>query len=164
MNACYNGGMKKNTKPNSAKHFPYQFTKTMIALAIAVIALCLIGTGLSVYRLYKSGIHGFTDALQSPLLIAICLFCIVLMISILTKSQYVIDDTHYTTQFGFIKSKFAIKDITALELNTDTKKLTVFVGEEYSVLSLSPAWQDEFIAALRKVKPEIEFTFTLAEK
>jgi hypothetical protein len=51
-----------------------------------------------------------------------------------------------------------------LELNTDTYKLTVFIGEQYSVLSLSPEWNDEFITAIRAVNPNIEFTFTLAEK
>ena len=48
-------------------------------------------------------------------------------------------------------------------LDSDTKKLTVYVGEEYSVLSLSPDWTDEFIKALQDVKPSIEFSFTLTE-
>ena len=85
------------------------------------------------------------------------------MISVLAKSQYIVDETYYTTQFGFIKSKFLIKDVTKLELDTDTQKLTVYVGEQFSVLSLSPEWNHEFIAAIREVKPDIEFTFTLSE-
>ncbi len=157
-------GMKEQKTPSSAKYFKYQFTKTLISLAIAVIALCLAGIGVSVYRIVLFGIREFTDALQSPFLIAVCAFCIVLMISILAKSQYVIDENHYTVQFGFIKSKFAIKDITALVFDSDAKKLSIYIGEEFSVLSLAPAWQDEFIAALRAVKPEIDFSFTLAEK
>ncbi len=126
--------------------------------------MCAVGIGLSVYRIITFGIHGFTDTLQSPFLIAICLFCIALVMAILIKSQYVVNDTHYIVQYGFIKSKFAIKDITSLELNTTTKKLTIFVGEQYSVLTLNEKWQDEFIAAVRAVKPEIDFTFTLADK
>jgi len=102
--------------------------------------------------------------LQSPLLIAISLFCIVIIIALLVKSQYIVDDTHYTTQFGFVISRFPIKDITALVLDMDTKKLTVYMGEQFSVLSLSPEWNDEFIAALRAVNPDIEFSFTLADK
>ncbi len=136
----------------------------MLGLAIGVLVLCLAGIGVSVYRLITFGVHGFTEALQSPFLIAVCVFCIVLVISILMKSQYAVDDTHYFVQFGLIKSKFPIKDITSLELNRDAKKLTVFVGEQFSVLTLNEKWQDEFIAALREVKPEIEFTFTLSEK
>ncbi len=155
--------MKNSNQPKSAKYFKYQFTKSMLAIAFTVIALCAVGIAVSVYRLVEYGILDFLDALQSPLLIAICLFCMGLMISMLIKSQYVVDETYYTTQFGFIKSKFLIKDVTKLELDSDAKKLTVFIGEQYSVLSLSPQWVNEFIDAIRAVKPEIEFTFTLAE-
>ncbi len=151
-------------KPQTTKYFQYQFTKTIIALAIAVIALCLTGIGVSIYRIVTFGVHGLTEALQSPFLIAICAFCIALMISILVRSRYGVNKTHYIAQFGFIKSKTPIDSITSLCLDTDTKKLTVYMGEEFTVLSLSERWQDEFIAALREVKPEIEFTFTLAEK
>ena len=156
--------MDKNTQPKKAKYFKYHFTKTLIALIFLVLALCTAGIAVSIYRISKFGIAEWTDALKSPLLIAACLFCIATVLGILIKSQYVIDETHYTTQFGFIKSKFPIKDITRLELNTDTHKLIVFIGEEFSVLSLSPVWNDEFIAALREVNPDMEFTFTLAEK
>ena len=129
--------MKKNSSPNTAKHFKYQFTPTLILLSVAVILLCLTGMGISLYRIIKFGVAGVGEALKSPLLIAICVFCIALMISVLCNSQYIVDDTYYTTQFGFIKSKFPIKDVTKLELDTDTQKLTVFVGEEFSVLVLN---------------------------
>lgn len=162
--ACYNKNMKTNSTPKKAKYFKYQFTPTLILLSIAVILLCLAGMGVSIYRVVKFGVSGVSDAMKSPLLIAICAFCIVLMISVLVKSQYIVDETYYTTQFGFVKSKFPIKEVTKLELNTDTNKLTVFVGEQFSVLSLSPEWNNDFIAAIREVNPNIEFTFTLAEK
>ena len=155
--------MKKNSSPKKAKCFKYQFTPTLIVLSIAVFVLCLSGMAVSIYRIVKFGVNGFTEGLKSPLLIAICIFCIVLMISVLAKSQYIVDEQYYTTQFGFIKSKFPIKDVTKLELNTDTQKLTVYVGEQFSVLSLSPTWNDEFIAAIREVNPNIEFTFTLTD-
>ncbi len=155
--------MDKQKKPTQAKYFKYQLSKTMIALAIAVILLCGAGIGVSVYRIVAFGIHGFTDTLQSPFLIGICLLCIVIVVGILVKSQYVVDDRYYYLQFGFVKSKFAISDVTSLELNTTTNKLTVFIGEEYSVLTLNEKWREEFIAALRAVKPQIDFTFTLAE-
>lgn len=155
--------MKKKSAPTKAKYFKYQFTKTMIGLAIAVLLLSLAGIGVSIYRIVQFGIHGFTDALQSPFLIAICLLCMAIILSILIKSQYIIDDRHYIVQFGIIKSKFAIQDITSILLDSDTKKLTVYIGEEFSVLSLAIANHDEFIAALREANPHIEFTFTLAE-
>ena len=155
--------MEKNSSSKKAKCFKYQFTPTLITLSVLVIVLCLAGMGVSIYRIVKFGVGDFTETLKSPLLIAICIFCIALIVSVLAKSQYIVDEEYYTTQFGFIKSKFPIKDITKLELDMDTKKLTIFVGEQFSVLSLSPEWNDEFITAIRTVKPDIEFTFTLAE-
>jgi hypothetical protein len=156
--------MKKNPSPKKAKYFKYQFTPLLIGLSITVILLCLIGMGLSIYRIVEFGISGVNDGLKSPLLIAICVFCIALIISLLAKSQYIVDEENYTTQFGFIKSKFPIKEITKLELNMDTQKLTVYVGEQFSVLSLSPQWNDDFIAAIREVKPDIEFNFFMNGK
>ena len=138
-------------------------SKTMLFLAFGAIVLCLAGLGISIYRLVTYGVHGFSEALQSPLLIFMCLFCIALILSILIKSQYVVDEEYYTTQFGFIKSKFLIKDVTSMVLDSDTKKLTVYVGEQYSVLSLAPEWTDEFIKAIREVKPDISFSFTMPE-
>ncbi len=161
--SCYNRNMDKKKEPQEAKRFQYKLTKTMILLALAVILLCGVGIGISVYRVITFGIHDFTDTLQSPFLIAVCLFCIAIVVSILIKSQYVVSPTHYVIQFGFIKSKFLIKEITSLELNTTTNKLTVYVGEQFSVLSVNESWRDEFIAAIREVKPEIDFTFTLAD-
>ncbi len=156
--------MKNKQPPKEAKYFKYQFTKLMVLLAILVLLFCGVGIGISVYRIYRFGVHGFIGFLQSPFLILICLFAIALVCAVLVKSQYVVTDTHYITQFGFIKSKYLIKDVTALVLDSDTKKLTVYVGEEYSVLSMTPQWQDEFIAALRKINPNIDFSFTLATK
>ncbi len=155
--------MNKKNQPVAAQYFKFHLSPTMICLAIVVILLCGAGIGISVYRLIAFGIHDFTDTLQSPFLIAVCLLCIVLVVAILVKSRYYVTDTHYVTQFGFIKSKFPIKEITTMELNTTTHKLTIYVGEQFSVLNLNEKWQDEFITAVRAVNPEISFTFTLAD-
>ncbi|MBO5412059.1 MAG: PH domain-containing protein [Clostridia bacterium] len=155
--------MKKKTAPKSAIYFKYQFTKTMIGLAIAVVILCGIGIVVSALRIQKQGIRGFSDALKSPFLIAVCVFCIVTVLSIFVKSQYIVDERYFRTQFGFIRSSILIKDITSIVLNTDLKKLTVYLGEQYYVLSISPKWNETLVQALRKVNPDIDYSFTLAE-
>lgn len=134
----------------------------MIVLLIVALALCVAGLIVSIFRIRNEGIHGFTDALQSPLLIAICVFAIVFIISVLIKSQYVVTDKHYVSQFGFVKSRFLIKDVTKIELDSDTKKLTVFVGEQFMILSLPPEQNDAFVQAMREVNKDIDFSFTLA--
>ena len=134
----------------------------MIALLIVALVLCAAGLAVSIYRLYNEGVHGFTAALQSPLLIVICVFAVVFIISVWAKSQYVVTEKHYISQFGFVKSRFLIKDVTKIELDSDTKKLTVFVGEQYMVLSIVPEQNDAFVQAMRNINPKIDFSFTLA--
>lgn len=155
--------MKQQSAPQEAKNFKYRFTPVMILLSVAVILLCLGGIGLSIYRIAKYGVSGFTDTLKSPFLIAICVFGIAVVIAMLIRSRYVITKETLTMQFGFIKTKFAVKDFTSVLLDTDTHKLTVYMGEQFFVVTTSPEWNNDFVQALREVKPDIEFRFTLAE-
>ena len=136
----------------------------MLALAIVVLLLCAGGIALSVWRIIQDGIHDFGDALKSPFLIAICIFGIVVVSSLLIRSRYVVTKDTLTTQFGIIKSKFAIADFTSVLLDTDSKKLTVYIGEEFFVVTTNPEWNNDFVQALREAKPELEFSFTLTEK
>ncbi len=155
--------MKKQTLSNN-KSFKFIFTPIMVILACAVLLLCLAGIGLSVWRIIDEGIHGFTDALKSPFLIAICVFGIVIVTALLIRSQYVVTDEYLISQFGLIKSKFPLKDITSVLLDTDSRKLTVYMGEEYFVITTNPDWNNDMVQALRERNPKIDFSFTLTEK
>lgn len=150
-------------KQTIVKAFKYRFTPAMLTLAIAILALCLAGIGVSIYRIIKSVPQGFSDYLKSPLLIAISAFCIVVVIALLIKSQYVITDEYYILQFGFIKNKYPIKDIHSLELNSDSQKLTVNLKDGYTVLSLNKDECNEFVQTVQKINPDVEFSFTLSD-
>ena len=156
--------MKKQSAPQEAKTFKFRFTPLMIALACAVILLCALGIALSVWRIARDGVHGFGDVLKSPFLIAVCLFGIAVAVGVLIRSRYIVTKEYFITQFGFIKSKFPIKDFTSLLLNTDAKKLTIYMGEAYLVTSIDPEWNNDLVQAIREIKPDIEFSFTLTEK
>ena len=156
--------MRKQSAPQEAKYFKFLFTPLMLALAIVVLLLCAGGIALSVWRIIQDGIHDFGDALKSPFLIAICIFGIVVVSSLLIRSRYVVTKDTLTTQFGIIKSKFAIADFTSVLLDTDSKKLTIYMGEEFFVVTTNPEWNNDFVQALREAKPELEFSFTLTEK
>lgn len=155
--------MKTEHAPHEAKFFKFRFTPLMITLAIAVILLCAAGTALSIWRIAEYGVKGFSDVLKSPFLIAICLFGIAVVVALLIRSRYVITKDTLTMQFGFIKSKFPIEKFTSVLLDTDSKKITVYMGEEFFVVTTNPEWNNDFVQALREVKPDIEFSFTLAE-
>ena len=90
----------------------------MFILLFVAMAWCAAGLVISIFRIYNEGIHGFLDALQSPLLVAICIFAIAFIISVLAKSQYVVTDKHYISQFGFVKSRFLFYICRFLDYNT----------------------------------------------
>lgn len=155
--------MSKQNKPNTAKSFKMQFSIAIVCICVAIYLLCIVGIALSIWRIKQFGVRNFSDALQSPFLIAVCVFCIVLVTALLVKSEYAIDGEYFISRYGFIKSKFAIKDITSIILDTDTKKMTAFFSEQFIVLTTLPQNNEELVRALLAVNPDIKYSFTLAE-
>ena len=153
---------KKNTNKESVTS-RFTLNKLTVVLCIAVLLLCGLGIATSVIRILKNGVQGFSDALKSPFLILICLFCIAVVVSILIRSQYTVDDEFLTTQFGFIKNKISVQELTSIELDTTAQKLTLYSGENFSVVSINKEWNDAFIKALLKANPNIEYAFTLTD-
>lgn len=150
-----------NTNPTAIK---IKFPKKIIVLSVLAYLLCIGGMAVSIWRIIRFGIHGFSDVLKYPFLIAVCVFCIALITGVLIKSQYSVKDGNFITQYGFIKSKFPVKDFTSMTLNTDEKKLTIYSGEQYMIISVSPDWVHEFTKALLEINPKIEYSFTLTDK
>lgn len=161
---CYNRIMKKPIAPQEAKIFKFRFTPLMIILACVALALCLVGIGLSIWRIIEDGVQYFGDALKSPFLILISLFGVVLIIALLLRSRYLVTNEHFIMQLGLIKNKYALQDITSLLLDTDTQKLTVYMGEEFFVAITNPEWNNDLVQAIREKNPNVEFSFTLADK
>jgi hypothetical protein len=148
-------------KKNSFKKcFKYKFSPILIVLSVAIIVLCMAGIGVSLYRIVQFGVHGFYDALKSPFLSLVCILCIAIVIGILIKSQYVITEKKFIVQFGFIRNSYLVKDITAICLNYDSKKITVYFGEQFTVLTLHEKENDEFVKTLREVNNNIDYSFT----
>ena len=154
--------MKKQVLDN-VKSFKMKFSPMIICLCIAVLALCGVGIGISIWRIARFGIKGFNDVIKYPFLIAVCIFCIVIVIAILIRSQYVVVGETFITQFGIIKTKFPIKEMTSLLFDRDLCKLSIYFGEQFSVISVSPTWNEELVRALLAVNPNIDYGFTLTE-
>ena len=153
---------QKNTE-KKIYTFPFKFTKTTMILCILALILCVGGIVLSIARIINEGIHGVLDALRNPFVILVCLLCMVILTALLVKSQYVVDETNFTTQFGIIKSKMPVKSITAIEEDRQNGKLTLYCGEDFSVIAVKKEWNDEFIHALIAVNPDIDYAFTMTE-
>lgn len=150
-------------KSNKNLRFPLKFSPIIIVLCIAVILLCGGGIALSVIRIIKEGIRDFYAVLKSPFLIAICAFGIAIVTGMLIRSSYIVTDKHFITQFGFIKSSFDIKSMTAMVYDREKNKVSIYFGEEFSVVSVSSEWVDNFIKAILEVNPDVDYSFTLSD-
>ena len=155
--------MKNQTTNNQTKAFRFQFNKRTVFFTILGMLLCLAGIATSIWRLTSEGVDGLTGALQSPLLIGICIFGLVVLISMLVRSQYLVDEKNVTVQFGIVKSKTPIESVTAIELDTDTNKLSLYTGETYTVIAVNKSWNDEFVKAIQAVKPSVDYSIVLAK-
>ncbi len=154
----------KNQSTQNNRRFRFKFSAKIIVLCVLVLLLSLAGIALTIYRIYNNGgIHGFLDVLKFPLLIAVCIFCIVVVVSLLIRSEYLVNQEFFTTKFGFIKTKFPLKSITQIELERDEHKLIVRCGEEFSVISVMAEWQEDFASALIKANPDIDYSYTLPQ-
>ena len=156
----YNTRMSK--KSLEAKSFPIRFSPIIIILCVAIILLCCAGVALSADRIAKEGINGLYSALKSPFLIAICLFGIAVVIAMLIKSQYVVDGDKLITQFGFVKSTFEIKKFTSMIFDTERNKLSIYMGEEYFVLTVQMSFVNELVNAILAANENIDYSFTLS--
>ena len=155
--------MKHNSTQNNAKVFPFRHNPVSIVFCILALLLCAAGVGMSVYRIITEGVEDFTKVLQSPFLILICLFCAAVIISILVKSEFIVAGGELITRFGFIKSRLSISTITSMEHDRGTHKLTVYCGEEYTVFTLKPEWEDDIVHEICSANKEIELSFTMTE-
>ena len=155
--------MNKNTQQQAKRQdFRYKLSPTLLLLCGLALLLCIAGIVVSIFRMIKNGgIFTFYDFLKYPFLILICVFCIVLIVALLIKSQYSLIGTVLITQFGLIKSKYDISKITALTHDRELCKLQVNFGEEFFVLLLNPTWADDFTSELIKINPNAEFSYTL---
>ena len=155
--------MNKHSQQQAKRQdFRYKFSPTMLLLCGLVLLLCLAGIAVSVYRMIANGgILTFYDFLKYPFLILICVFCMVLIIALLIKSEYSLINNQLVTRFGLIKSKYDVLKITSLTHDRELSKLQVNFGEEFFVLLLDSAWADDFVSELIKINPDADYTYTL---
>ena len=155
--------MNKNFNKQETKRFPFRFSKTLIILSILALALCALGIAVSVFRIVKYGVDGIYDVIRYPFLIVICVFAILLVVSLLVKSEYVISEKFLHSNFGFIRSKVALKDITAVSVDLQEENISVYTGEPFFVMLLKKEQAQAFSSAIIQANPDIDLSFSLTE-
>ena len=148
--------------------FKFKFTKLMTALIYVGIALCIVGLGLNVYLLIVNDISSSANIvypiIQHSLMFLIPVVLLIILISLLCSSYYVIDGKTFKTSFGIIKSVYSVEDIDTLLLDRTTEKLAVyFKNKNFVIISVREEWQSEFIDALCKANSDIEFSIKSKE-
>ncbi|MCD7729103.1 MAG: PH domain-containing protein [Clostridia bacterium] len=144
------------------KVFKYKFTKLIIALIYVCLALCAVGFAVNLYQvltvgLSQSAIVAFT-IIRYVLMFFVTVALAVILISLLLHSNYTVKGKEFCTNFGFIKSKYNIDDITEITLDRKTDKLCVtFKNETFMMIVVKPEWYEDFIQALMEANPDIEY-------
>lgn len=150
------------------KVFKYKFTKLILSLIYAGIALSALVVGLTTYYLIVSDIGSAVNivypVLQYSLMYFVAVLLCVILISLLISSYYSIDGKIFKTSFGIIKSKYDVDKIESIILDRATNKLAVYFDENnFIVIVVKEEWYEEFIAALLKANPKIEYTINSKE-
>ena len=150
------------------KKFKYKFTTATLVLIYLGLVLSVVGIGLNTYNIFAERVWLYANNLL-PIIRYILVYLVaialaVILTSLLLSSYYAIDGTTFRTSFGIIKSSYDVKSINLINLDRATNKLSVYFDEDkYIVIVVKKEWHDEFIDALLKANPEIEFSIESKE-
>ncbi len=150
------------------KKFRYRFSRLTYWLIIAGIALSVVGFGLNLFVCIKNGISSAADPvypiIQYTLMFAVTVALFAILLSILISSYYLVDKEQIVTSFGFIKSKYKIKDIETIELDRNTNKLSVYFSDDtFVVIVVKEEWYSQFVQAILDINPKIEYSIKSKE-
>ncbi len=150
------------------KRFKYKFTplmKTMIWLGIALsVAAFTVNLVMCITNGVSSAANPLYPILQYSLMFYATALLFAILVSVIARSAYVIDGKKFKTQFGFIISKYNLEDIDTVTLDRKTNKLAVtFENGNYIVIVVKQDWYNDFIEAMLKANPKIEYTINSLE-
>ena len=145
------------------KIFKYKFTKLIYALIALGMVACVAGFAVTLWQCITQG-TGMTNIPTFTIIRYILMFFVTvvlfaILLSLLISSYYAVDKECIKTKFGFITSKYEIKDVDVITLDRNTNKLTVtFKNESFIVIVVKEQWYDEFVQAILDAKPAIEYS------
>ena len=142
------------------KRYKFSYSPPVLALIIAGIVVALSSAALNVVKAINSAVNSY-DIVTLLSVFIVCAVYLVLAVSMLTSSYYIIDDKYFTLQWGLLKNQLEISAITSLKLDSANKKLTVFYNEDnFFVIRSSSIPFADLVQDLIKVNKNISFDFT----
>lgn len=145
---CYNDSMNK---------FKFPFSKLLYALIYIALGLCLIGFIVNIWRLIYIGVESNGDYVQYAVLFLVTVFFPVVLISMLFGSKYIVTQSELILQFGILKNKYKLDNISSVVYPKSGNKLTLNMKDgTYTILLVPEESMNDFVSALRQHHPAIE--------
>lgn len=150
------------------KVFKYKFTRLITSFIYIGMALSVIAFGLNTYFLIVNDISTAVNIvypiLQYSLMYLVSVLLFIICLSLLISSYYSVDGKTFKTSFGIIKSKYDVDKIESIVLDRTTNKLAVYFSEDnYLIIVVNEEWYEDFVCALLKANPRIEYTINSKE-
>ena len=143
------------------KSFKFKFlTITLILLALVA---CLSVAGvvfnvLGIINLLKVAIIKPINVIGKILMLLLSVFLLILCVSIIFGSKYQVKKDKVLLYLGLFKSKYNIDEIVEfVHFKKSNKLVMYFKNAEYTVISVSPVFYEQFILSVRENKREIYY-------
>ncbi len=142
------------------KSFRYKFNGLTWILLSVVLAISLVGAGFNIYNLVFAlkGEIFVQKVIISCFVLAVNLFLIAFVISVMLFSKYAVKQDCVLLYFGIIRSKTKLNEILQFtHFKKSNKLVAYFNNQQYSVIVISPNKYDEFVNAVRENNPSVYY-------
>lgn len=151
--------------------FKFKYSPLLIFLFILGFCLSAACIGFATWRLVlfirEGDLASYYDWIIFILLYLVSILFLVIGISMLIRSEYILTDSELITQFGIIRQRYALKKIMSVHLFKGANKLAVYFDDfhtNYIVIVVKDSWYNDFIRELTERNEHIAFTFSTAEE
>lgn len=140
------------------KKFTFKYSVTVWVLLSIVLILSIVGLGWNIFNLIEFIQAGAFRIIAYSLICLLTAFLLVIVISVMIYSKYVIKDGYVYSCFGIIRSKEKISEIVEITHFKKSDKLVVYFNDgKYTVIVISPEFYDAFVLAVRQSNKSIIF-------
>ena len=141
------------------KKFKVKYSSLVWVLMSIVIAVCVLGFILNVFKAVKEFNNLSTTPYYKISTICLCLFCVLIAFVVacmMIKSEYVFTDKHIILRLGILNSKIEYLDITGFVHYTKKRTLALATKDEkVSYVLINEQHFGDFIAQTKNRNSEV---------
>ena len=140
------------------RRFRFKYSPIVWMLLLLVIAFSVGGLVMNIFNVIEYASFGSDKVITYSIVLSFNALLTIFALSVLFYGFYVIKDDRIYACFGFVRSKYLIKDIVEFAHFKKSDKLVAYFKDgKYTVIVIDKNHYDEFIAEVRKINPEILF-------